>query len=214
MVVQRASDGAAYAYILNGTMVGPSGQVPGLSQAQYTTIGFPDLDGIRILEIIRRERRRIPVLILTARDSIEDRIKGLDAGADDYLVKPFDSGELNARIRALIRRSSGRSTPIITHGNISCNPSSHQVLFKGKEMALTQREYVLLKKLLEHPEKVISKEHLSQSLYGWKGSISSNTIEVYIHSLRKKFYSNLIKNIRGVGYMIGPPVQVEELVTK
>jgi two-component system response regulator QseB len=157
------------------------------------------------MDVLTEMRRRdidVPVLILTARDATSDRIAGLDAGADDYLLKPFDLGELSARIRALLRRRSGRSRPEMIHGNLSIDPAAQRVLYCGKEITLQRREYMLLKELLEHTGEVLTRDKLEASLYGWMDEVESNALEVHIHHLRKKLYPELIRTVRGIGYMI------------
>jgi two-component system response regulator QseB len=164
-------------------------------------IGLPKKTGLELLESIRSHGNVTPVLILTARETVEDRIKGLDCGADDYLVKPFDLDELCARLRALQRRLSSRAIPLIEHGGITLDPASHAVSLNGEEVALSRREFALLHKLLENAGRVLSREYLTQTLYGWDDDVDSNALEVHIHNLRKKFGSKFIKTIRGVGYM-------------
>ena len=168
-------------------------------------LGLPRLSGIELLQQIRDEGVAIPVLILTARDSVEDRVKGLDSGADDYLTKPFDLDELNARIRALIRRSSGRADSSIHYLNIVLDPASHTVTKDGEVLPFSRREFSLLHKLLENVGHVLSREQLTQSIYGWDEDVDSNALEVHIHNLRKKLDSKCIRTIRGVGYMIEKP---------
>ncbi|OGT31521.1 MAG: DNA-binding response regulator [Gammaproteobacteria bacterium RIFCSPHIGHO2_12_FULL_35_23] len=164
-------------------------------------IGLPKKTGLELLESIRNQGNVTPVLILTARETVEDRIKGLDSGADDYLVKPFDLDELCARLRALQRRLSSRATPIIEHAGIKLDPASHTVTFNNEEVNLSRREFALLNKLLENAGRVLSREYLTQTLYGWDDDVDSNALEVHIHNLRKKFGTDLIRTIRGVGYM-------------
>ena len=165
-------------------------------------LGLPRRSGIEVLKELRSDDNSTPVLILTARDTVADRVQGLDSGADDYLTKPFDMDELVARIRALLRRSSGRANPLLTHGNISLNPAGHQVTLNNTVIDLSGREFAILQVLLEFSGKVMSKSRLEEALYGWSSEVESNTIEVYIHHLRKKLGSDLIRTIRGVGYMI------------
>lgn len=165
-------------------------------------LGLPRMDGIDLLRQIRAEQQSLPVLILTARDGTPDRIAGLDAGADDYLVKPFDVDELKARIRALLRRSQGRAQPLLEHGQISLDPATQQVSFNGIEIAMTPMEYQLLHQLMIRPGKVVTRERLSSTLYGWQDKVESNTLEVLIHNLRKKLSAELIRTVRGVGYRI------------
>lgn len=165
-------------------------------------IGLPKRNGLDVLKWMRDGGNNLPVLLLTARDTLTDRVKGLDLGADDYLTKPFDLEELCARGRALVRRSAGRATPKITHGDIVMDPVAHQVTSAGEEIIVSPREFMLLEMLLENKGKVMSRERLEESLYGWNKDIDSNTIEVHIHHLRKKLGNNLIRTIRGIGYMI------------
>lgn len=165
-------------------------------------IGLPKISGIKVLQNLRARGLTIPVLILTARESIEDRIKGLDSGADDYLTKPFDLYELCARLRALQRRFSSRAEPMLVHENIQLDPASHTVTLDGEAVSVSRREFALLHKLLENAGRVLSREHLTQSLYGWGEDVDSNALEVHIHNLRKKFGQNFIRTIRGIGYMI------------
>jgi len=165
-------------------------------------LGLPSIDGIQILTKIRNKGIVIPTLILTARDSIEQKVTGLDTGADDYLVKPFDIQELYARIRVLVRREQGRSQTLIRHEQLSLNPSSMQVFYQDKEITLTRKEYFLLLELLSNQGRVQTRDHLEQTLYGIDEDIESNALEVHIHKLRKKISTSLIKTLRGVGYMI------------
>lgn len=165
-------------------------------------LGLPKLPGISVLQNLRARGQTMPVLILTARESVDDRVKGLDSGADDYLTKPFDLDELCARLRALQRRFSSRAEPLLTHDNITLDPASHTVTYHGENVNLSRREFALLHKLLENAGRVLSREHLTQSLYGWGEDVDSNALEVHIHNLRKKFGQEFIRTIRGIGYMI------------
>jgi len=165
-------------------------------------IGLPKISGLTVLNMIRNKNIATPVVMLTARDTVEDRVNGLDEGADDYITKPFDLDELCARMRALQRRSNARVKPVIAHGDITIDPASHVVTFKGEEILVSRREFALLQKLLENTGRVISREQLNQTLYGWSENIDSNALEVHIHNLRKRFGSKLIRTIRGVGYMV------------
>lgn len=165
-------------------------------------LGLPKVSGLDILRTIRQKGIDIPIIILTARESIEERVKGLDAGADDYLVKPFDLEELSARLRALSRRAKSRAQPTLSHGDIVLDPASHIVMYQDEPVLISRREFTLLQKLLETPGRVVSREKLNQTLYGWGESIDSNALEVHIHNLRKRFGSNVIRTIRGVGYMV------------
>jgi len=165
-------------------------------------LGLPSIDGLQILSQIRNKGISLPTLILTARDSIEQRVTGLDAGADDYLVKPFDIQELYARIRVMLRREQGRSQTLIHHEQLTLNPSSMQVWYADQEVILTRKEYFLLLELMSNSGRVQTRDHLEQTLYGIDEDIESNALEVHIHKLRKKISSDLIKTLRGVGYMI------------
>jgi two-component system response regulator QseB len=165
-------------------------------------LGLPRKDGIEVVSSIRKKQNATPVLILTARDSTDDKIKGLDAGADDYMVKPFDLDELEARIRALHRRNSGSASTTIKRGNLELDPASHTATLDGNSLNIPRREFALLQKLLENQGRVVSRDSLLQSLYGWDDEVDSNTLEVHIHNLRKKLGSKTIRTIRGVGYMI------------
>ena len=169
-------------------------------------LGLPKKNGLDVLKSLRAHGCRIPVLILTARDAVSDRVAGLDAGADDYLIKPFDLEELAARIRALLRRQSGRADPIIEVGQVTLNPATHEVRLQGSEVSLSAREFALLRAFLDRPGAVLSRAQLEEKLYGWDDSIESNAVEVYIHALRKKLGSDFIKNVRGVGYMVNKTV--------
>lgn len=164
-------------------------------------LGLPRMSGLEVLKSIRDRNITTPVVILTARETVEDRVKGLDAGADDYLTKPFDLDELCARMRALQRRSKSRAQPILSYGEITLDPASHIVTHKGEQVMISRREFALLQKLLENSGRVISREQLNQTLYGWGENIDSNALEVHIHNLRKRFGASVIRTIRGVGYM-------------
>lgn len=165
-------------------------------------LGLPKRSGLEVLRDLRSAGNEIPVLILTARDATEDKVAGLDSGADDYMIKPFDLDELNARIRALMRRRSGRAETVIRHGDLTIDPASHMVELAGKSVDLSPREFTLLQKLLENEGRVMSRGQLEQSLYSWKDEVDSNAVEVHIHHLRKKLGSKLIRTVRGVGYII------------
>jgi two-component system response regulator QseB len=164
-------------------------------------LGLPKLSGIALLQAIRQDGNTTPVIILTARESIESRIKGLDSGADDYIIKPFDLNELNARIRALVRRSQGRADTVMQYKNITLDPAAHSVTVDEVPINVPRREFALLQKLLENTGHVLSREQLMQSMYGWDEDVDSNALEVHIHNLRKKLNANFIRTIRGVGYM-------------
>ncbi len=165
-------------------------------------LGLPRRDGLTVLQALRARKNLTPVLIVTARDAIAQRVQGLDAGADDYIVKPYDLHELLARIRALIRRAAGRAEPVYTHAGVSVDPATREVLVNGQPVILSAREWAILEPLLARPGTIFSRRQLEEKLYSWKDGVSSNAIEVYIHGLRKKIGSQLIQNVRGVGYMI------------
>ena len=165
-------------------------------------LGLPRRDGLSVLRSLRARKQRIPVLIATARDSIAQRIEGLDAGADDYVLKPYDMDELLARIRALLRRAAGRAEPVYEHGGVTINPATREVTVQGAAVTLSGREWAVLEPLLAHPGLVLSRAQLEEKLYGWKDDISSNAVEVYVHGLRRKLGAELIQNIRGVGYLV------------
>ncbi len=165
-------------------------------------LGLPRKGGLEVLRDLRRRGQRVPVVILTAQDAVQERVAGLDAGADDYLVKPFDLDELAARIRAVQRRSVGRAEPVIENGPLKLNPATHEVFLSGAPVSLSAREFALLHALLEHPGRPISRARLEERLYGWSGQVESNAVEVHIHSLRRKLGADFIKTLRGVGYMV------------
>lgn len=165
-------------------------------------LGLPKRDGMEVLTGIRAKGVATPVLILTAREGVDPCVQGLDNGADDYLEKPVDLTELFARLRALQRRSAGRAEPLINYGDLQLDPASHSVYRDDNRINISPREFALLHKLLENAGRVLSREQLSQSLYGWDTEIDSNAVEVHIHNLRKKLGSGIIQTVRGVGYMI------------
>ena len=165
-------------------------------------LGLPRKSGLDLLAGLRKKGHAMPVLVITARDSVADRVKGLDAGADDYLVKPFDLDELSARIRALLRRQAGRASPLIEHGALTLNPATHEVVLNGAPVNLSGREFALLHALLEQPGVPLSRAKLEERLYGWDEEVESNTVEVYIHALRRKLGADWIRNVRGVGYRV------------
>ena len=166
-------------------------------------LGLPRRDGLSVLKDLRGRGSRLPVLILTARDTSADKISGLDAGADDYLTKPFDLPELLARIRAIVRRASGEASPTLEHGGVVLEPAAKRVTFNGQAVALSAREYALLHDILLHKTQIRTRSQLEESLYAWGEETGSNTVEVYIHHLRKKFGAGFIRTIRGLGYQLG-----------
>lgn len=167
-------------------------------------LGLPRGDGLTVLRELRGRRDTTPVIVVTARDATEDRVAGLDAGADDYLVKPFELSELNARMRAVLRRHAGRSEPLIRHGAVTVDPATHRVTVRGEQVVLSAREYAVLEALLARPGAVLSRAQLEDRLYGWGEEIESNAVSVYIHQLRRKLGAEFIQNMRGVGYFIAP----------
>lgn len=165
-------------------------------------LGLPRRDGLSVLAELRSRHDATPVIILTARDDVRSRIAGLDAGADDYLVKPFDLDELAARMRSVLRRRGGRAEPVIEHRGIRLNPVTHEVSCNGEAVSLSAREYAVLEALIQRPGAVLSRSQLEDRLYGWGGEIESNAVEVYVHALRRKLGSDAIRTLRGVGYFL------------
>jgi two-component system response regulator QseB len=165
-------------------------------------LGLPGKGGLDLLAELRRGANPVPVIILTARDAVADRIQGLDTGADDYLVKPFDPDELAARIRALLRRQAGRFAPLIEFGPLVLNPATRELFLSGERIFLSAREHVILSALMERPGAILSRAALEERLYGWGEEVESNTVEVHIHNLRKKIGAGHIRTVRGVGYML------------
>ncbi len=167
-------------------------------------LGLPRKSGLEVLSELRQRGHGLPVLIITARDAIENRIEGLDAGADDYVVKPFDLDELCARVRALLRRHSGRTQPALGVGELTMDPASHRVSLRGNEVSLSSKEFALLRALMERPGAVLSRTQIEEKLYGWGEEVESNAVEVHIYNLRKKLGGDCIRNLRGVGYFVAP----------
>lgn len=168
-------------------------------------LGLPRQDGLALLQKLRRLGNTVPVLIVTARDAVADRVAGLNLGADDYLVKPFDLDELIARVRALTRRQSGRAQSAMCLGGLQLDTLKREVRLDGNLIALSAREFSLLEALLENPGTVLSREQLEHCLYGWQDEVTSNAIEVHLHNLRRKLGMNWVRNVRGVGYKIVEP---------
>jgi len=164
-------------------------------------LGLPKRDGLSVLQWLRGRHDATPVLILTARDQLEDKVRGLDLGADDYVLKPFDLDEIAARLRALVRRAHGRPEPVITVGDIELNPAARTVMRSGQPVELTPREFDLLHLLLQNAERVLTRRTLEEQLYSWNDAVESNALEVHIHYLRRKLGNDLIRTVRGVGYM-------------
>ncbi|MCE8016185.1 response regulator transcription factor [Halomonas sp. MCCC 1A17488] len=165
-------------------------------------LGLPGLDGMRVLESTRRRGNRVPVLVLTARDAVDDRIAGLDAGADDYLIKPFEVAELKARLRALLRRSQGQASPMLECRDIRLDPATLGVSYRGRPVVLSRREFTLLHEFMSHPGRVFTRDTLTRLVYGWEADVESNAIEVHVHHLRRKLFPDLIRTVRGIGYVL------------
>jgi two-component system OmpR family response regulator len=165
-------------------------------------LGLPGKDGLAVLEQLRSSGDTTPVLVVTARDTLDERIRGLDMGADDYLVKPFETGELLARMRAVARRKLGQSLPVLTNGVLRLDPATREADFCGEHCRLTAREFALLQALLLRPGAILSRDELETRIYGWNEEVESNAVEFLIHAVRKKLGSTVIRNVRGVGWMV------------
>jgi two-component system, OmpR family, response regulator len=165
-------------------------------------LGLPMMDGLEVLKKVRAGSGRLPVIILTARDALSDRIHGLDLGADDYLVKPFEIGELLARMRAVLRREASGAPPILTNGQLQLDPATREASFSGETAILSAREFALLQALLARPGTILSRAELERHLYGWSEEVESNAVEFLIHSVRRKLGAAAIRNVRGVGWMV------------
>ncbi|HVI94998.1 MAG TPA: response regulator transcription factor [Anaeromyxobacter sp.] len=190
--VDWAKDGVSAAEALRGEPY----------EAVVLDLGLPGRGGLDVLRDLRRRGDRTPVLVATARDAVADRVAGLDAGADDYLVKPFDLAELAARLRAVQRRSEGRAAPRLEHAGLVLDPASHEVTVDGTPVSLSAREFEILHALLEHPGRPLSRTRLEERLYGWGDEVESNAVEVHVHALRRKLGARWIKTLRGVGYVV------------
>ena len=177
-----------------------------LRSAQYDLVlldlGLPKRDGLEVLRALRARRSSVPVLVATARDGVSDRVAGLDAGADDYVIKPYDTDELLARIRALLRRSAGRAEPTFEHKGVSLNPATHEATVHGQPVSLSAREWAVLEPLIARPGVLLSRSQLEEKLFSWKDDVSSNAVEVYIHGVRKKLGNDFIQTVRGLGYLV------------
>ena len=165
-------------------------------------LGLPKKDGLDVLRGLRARRDAVPVVVITARDAVPERIRGLDAGADDYLVKPFDLDELAARVRAVVRRREGRAEPLIEHLGLALNPATHQATYRDQPLALSAREFAVLETLVSRPGAILSRAQLEERIYGWGEEVESNAVEVFIHSLRRKLGAEFIRTVRGAGYMV------------
>ena len=177
-----------------------------LKSEQYDLVlldlGLPKRDGLDVLRALRQRRDAVPVLVATARDGVAERIAGLDAGADDYVLKPYDIDELLARIRALLRRSAGRGEPVFEHKGVSLNPATREATLDSQPVSLSAREWAVLEALIARPGAVLSRAQLEEKLFSWKDDISSNAVEVYVHGVRKKLGNDFIQNVRGLGYVV------------
>lgn len=179
-----------------------------LSQGTYDLalldLGLPRKDGLEVLKTLRRANIHVPVVVISARHALSDRIAGLDSGADDYLPKPFDLDEVLARMRAVFRRHAGRGSPDVSYGALTLDPVNRAVRFRGAPVALSSREFAILEALMRHPGELVTREKLLDSVYGWGAEVESNAIEVHLHHLRRKLCPELILNVRGVGYRLVP----------
>ena len=165
-------------------------------------LGLPRKDGMEVLRGMRSKRDAAPGVVITARDAVPDRLKGLDTGAEDYVVKPFDLDELAARVRAVVRRREGRAEPVLEYLELALNPATHQATYRGQPLALSAREFAVLEALVSRPGAILSRAQLEQRIYGWGEEVESNAVEVFIHSLRRKLGAEFIRTIRGAGYMV------------
>ncbi|MGE5129534.1 MAG: response regulator [Sphingomonadaceae bacterium] len=165
-------------------------------------LGLPKKDGLELLRELRARRDTVPVVVITARDAVPERIKGLDTGADDYLVKPFDLDELAARVRAVVRRRDGRAEPVMEHMGLVLRPATHEATFEGRPLMLSQREFAVLEALLTRPGAILSRAQLEERIYGWGEEVESNAVEVFVHGLRRKLGADFIRTVRGAGYMV------------
>jgi len=169
-------------------------------------LGLPRKGGMEVLKTLRSRGKAVPVLVVSARDSVSSRVEGLNLGADDYITKPFDLDELTARIRAVLRRHSGRGDGVIRVGSLALDPANHEAEIDGRKLSLSPNEFALLEVLMSRPDMVFSRGQLEQKLYGWGQEVESNTVEVFIHSLRKKIGPHFLRNIRGVGYTMSKDI--------
>ncbi len=179
--------------------------ITGDYQAAVLDLGLPFKDGLEVLKTLRNKRMQLPILVLTARDAVPERIKGLDLGADDYVIKPVDLYELGARLRSLVRRSHGQAHEVLTCGSLQLNPAARQVSFESEAVALSTREFDLLHALMLAVGRVLSREQIEQQLYSWGHEVESNAVEVHIHHLRKKLKPEVIQTVRGIGYTLMVP---------
>lgn len=174
----------------------------GVYDLMILDLGLPQKGGLELLSQLRQQGNDLPVLIVTARDAVDDKVAGLNCGADDYLVKPFDFNELNARVNAIMRRRTGRGNPLMIYGALTLDPVAHQVTYRGEPVGLSAKEFSLLRALMALPGAVLSRAELEEALYGWEEEVGSNAVEVHIHNLRNKLGSHAVLNIRGAGYRV------------
>ena len=194
-------NGYAVDWVRDG-MQAESALESGVYDLALLDLGLPHRDGLQILKKVRRTGLALPMVVITARDAVSDRIAGLDAGADDYLVKPFDLDELLARMRAVVRRRTGRLSPEMAYGALRIDPAMRTVTFRGEGVDLSAREFAVLEVLMLEPGAVVSREKLEEAVYGWGEEVGSNSVEVHLHHLRRKLRPELIRNVRGVGYRV------------
>lgn len=201
--VSIALKDAAYAvdWVKDGEIAGSTLEY-GEHDVVLLDLGLPKRDGLEVLRRLRQSDNKIPVIIITARDGVEERITGLDLGADDYLVKPFNVNELLARLRAVVRRQGGQAAAVLTNGMVSLDPSTHKALCGDTAEILTAREFALLHTLLLHPGRIFARAELEEHIYGWNEEVESNAIDFLIYSVRKKLGARIIKNVRGAGWMV------------
>ena len=204
--VQQALKDAAYAvdWVTDGETAIHAAESEAYELA-LLDLGLPKADGRDVLRRLRGLGRKLPVIIVTARDSVDDRIDGLDLGADDYLIKPFEIRELLARMRAVLRREGSGSTPLLGNGMLGLDPATREASFLGESALLTAREFALLQALLARPGMILSRSELERQVYGWNEEVESNAVEFLIHTIRKKLGTTVIRNVRGVGWMVDRP---------
>ena len=204
--VSVALKDAAYAvdWVKDGAAAG-SALEHGEHQAVLLDLGLPKRDGLEVLRRLRQAGNAVPVIVITARDGVDDRIKGLDFGADDYLVKPFDVNELLARLRAIIRRQGGQATPTLTNGKVSLDPATREARCGAAVELLSAREFALLHALLLRPGAILTRAELEERIYGWNEEVESNAVDFLIHGVRRKLGADVIKNVRGAGWMVARP---------
>ncbi len=201
--VSTALKDSAYAvdWVRDGKTAYPAVET-GEYQALLLDLGLPGGDGMEVLRRLRESGQALPIVIITARDGLEDRIRGLDLGADDYLAKPFDVKELLARMRAVIRRQGGQATAALTNGRVSLNPATHEAICGAKVAILSAREFSLLQALLLRPGAILSRSELEERIYGWNEEVESNAVDFLIHGIRRKLGQDVIKNVRGAGWLV------------